>query len=224
MHVTAADGRDAFLAALDTFQEAAGRLDDPALMAASLCPGWSAADVVTHVHLGLQEMLLGVVSPTDATPDRDAATYWQGPPPGSGDALAGLRFVRRLSSAYQHPRGPVDHLGPTADGLRRAVPAATAPAVHFQGHTLAFGDFLGTWAVELAVHQLDLSGDLARLSPQEEPPVALPAPAALRLTRRTLDELHGKSLPPDWSDTYAVLAGAGRVPDPHFAGRAALLG
>ena len=40
-------------------------------------PPETVGDVLVHVHLGLQEMLLGVVSLTDADPDTDAAIYWR---------------------------------------------------------------------------------------------------------------------------------------------------
>lgn len=45
--------------------------------AARRCRGWTVGDLIVHVYLGLQDMLLGLVAPTDAEPDTGAATYWR---------------------------------------------------------------------------------------------------------------------------------------------------
>jgi hypothetical protein len=66
---------------------------------------------------------------------------------------------------------------------------------------LATGDFLATWAVELAVHHLDLARELD---------LPAPDPAALRMSRDTVEALVGE-LPREWSDETAVLIGTGRV-------------
>jgi hypothetical protein len=63
------------------------------------------------------------------------------------------------------------------------------------------GDFLASWALELAVHHLDLGAELT-LSP--------PAATALALARTTVEELAGGRLP--WDDDTTVLIGTGRVP------------
>ena len=67
---------------------------------------------------------------------------------------------------------------------------------------LTTGDFLATWAVELAVHHLDLNAELA---------IAPPAAPALRLARSTIEALVDGDVPPSWSDETVVLLGAGRV-------------
>src|SRR5690348_16470917 len=108
MRVEHEAGRGAFLAGLAGFLDAVAVLDDEQLLAASRCRGWAVCDVVVHVHLGLQEMLLGVVTPVDAEPDTDAAGYWQHPVPTNdpdADPLAGVRFTRLLGAAYRCPTG-----------------------------------------------------------------------------------------------------------------------
>lgn len=205
MHVEHHEARAAFLDALGALLDVAGGLDDKQLLAASRCCGWTVGDVLVHVHLGLQEMLLGVVQPTGDTPDVDAAGYWRTDVPSTdpdADQVAQVRFVRLLGAAYRRPVGLVAHLRPTAGGLAVAVAAMPAGAVRFQGHVLTTGDFLATWAVELAVHQLDLGRELE---------VAPPAAAALRLARATVEALAGGPLPARWSDAATVLAGTGRV-------------
>ncbi|HEU0102029.1 MAG TPA: maleylpyruvate isomerase N-terminal domain-containing protein [Mycobacteriales bacterium] len=223
MHVSHDDARDAFLGALSRLAEVAGGLDDDALLTPSRCLGWTTGDVLVHVHLGLQEMLLGVVSPTGAEPDTDAAGYWRVPAPvtdagpdegadADADRLAGAQFVRRLGAAYRRPSGVVGHLRPTVDGLATAVGAMPAGAVRFQGRVLATGDFLATWAVELAVHHLDLA-----------PGRTLPPPAApaLALGRATVEALLGAALPAAWDDRTVLLVGTGRAaPDERQAAEA----
>lgn len=213
MYVEHGAGQSGFLEGLRALRAVADGLDDDQLLAASRCRGWTVGDVLVHVHLGLQEMLLGVVSPTDRPPDTDAASYWGTLPPAT-DSTAGpaghVRFVRLMGAAYRRPTGIVAHLRPTADALAAAVGALPDEVVATQGHAMRTGDFLATWALELAVHHLDLGAELAL------PP---PAPAALALARRTVEALAGGPLP--WDDETAVLIGTGRRrPDAEQAAQA----
>lgn len=205
MRVEHDEGRAGFLDQLGILMEVATGLDDGELHAASHCRGWTVGDVLVHVHLGLQEMLLGLVSATTERPDTDAASYWRHEvPTNDPDAsqVGQVRFVRLVSAAYRRPAGLVDHLRPTAAGITTAVRALPAGALRFQGHVMSTGDFLATWAVELAVHHLDLGREL------ELPP---PAPTAIRLARTTIEALAGHRLPPAWPDRDAVLIGTGRL-------------
>lgn len=79
--------------------------------------------------------------------------------------------------------------------------AASLPpgTLDFQGHVLISGDFFASWAVELAVHQLDLARETA---------VAAPHPSGLTLARRTAEALLDAARPGD--DEAAVLLGTGR--------------
>jgi predicted enzyme related to lactoylglutathione lyase len=194
-----ADGLHALLAAVDG-------LDDRSLLAASRCHGWSVGDVLVHLHLGLQEMLLGLVTATDAEPDADAASYWTAALPTNdpdADDLAGVRFVRLVASAYRRPAGLVAHLRPTVDGVLTAVGHLRPARVRFQGHVLTTGDFFATWACEVAVHHLDLTAELS---------LPDPAPGATAIARATVEALAGGPLPAGWTDRHAVLVGAGRLP------------
>ncbi len=204
MRVEHESGVRALTGAGGALTAAADGLTDEALLAPSRCAGWSRVDALAHVHLGLQEMLLGVVSPTSAEPDTDAASYWRTDPPSnddSADAIDQLGYLHRLSSAYRRPRGLVGHLRVTADGLTGAVERMPAGTVRFQGHRLATGDFLATWATELAVHHLDLRLDDGAPGPD---------PDALTLARQTAEALAGQRLDAP-TDTEAVLRGWGRL-------------
>lgn len=208
MHIDHATGRDAFVEELVGLLEVAGGLGDDDLVAASRCRGWTVADVLAHVHLGLQEMLLGIVSPTDAAPTVDAASYWTQAPASNDDEDSDtdhVRYVRRLSDAYRRPSGGIQHLTVTGRTLVRATTALPESALDFQDHVIDTGDFLATWAVELAVHHLDLGLELT---------VDPPAPGALRLARQTVEELAGGSFPTRLSDQDVILIGTGRIPTP----------
>ena len=214
MHVDHEEGRAAFLDELTAFGTLADSLSDDDLMAASRCRGWTVGDVLVHVHLGLQEMLLGLVAPPGDRPDTGAAGYWRHRPPATdddADEIAAMRFVRLVSSAYRRPPGIVAHLRPTAGGLRSAVTNLPAGALRFQGLVMATGDFLTMWSVELAVHHLDLRHRDA------------PASSALRLARATVEALRGGALPGDWSDERVLLWGSGRA-EPGDRDRAAAAG
>lgn len=165
-------------------------------------------DVLTHVHLGLQEMFLGLASPADGDPDVDTASYWrtQAVTRELGDnQFAHIRYVRALFSAIRRPTGVLDQWRATTSALARLVAVSPSRVLDFQHYRMRTGDFLATWSVELAVHHLDLRPDGSALaSPQV-------ASAALRLTRETIEALLEESLPTDWSDQRAVLIGTGRV-------------
>ena len=208
MHVGHAEAQQAFAGELAAFCAAVEAMDHEALLSASRCRSWSAADVVVHVHLGLQELLIGVHSPAAeslTTPDVDAATYWRHPVPtndGTADDIDALRFVQRLALAYRRSAGLVAHFLATAGGAGRAAASLGEGLLAFQGHTMTTGDFLAMWTVELAVHHLDLAAD--------REPAPPPTDAALALTRRTADALLGPPFPAVWTDTRVALLAAGR--------------
>jgi hypothetical protein len=200
------DGRATFVDALDGFVAAVEPLDDRALLAASRCWGWSVVDVVTHVRLGLEEVAacLLTAGTSRATPDRDAATYWQTQPAGSNE-LDGVLALRRIASATRAPTAALAPLRLVADALRGGVVRLEDGVLAFQGWVLTTGDLLATWAVELAVHQLDLGRDLE---------VPLPPPRALALGRRTVEALIGCAIPTEDDADALLLATGRRVPTP----------
>jgi hypothetical protein len=204
VHIDHVTGRNAFVAELALLLGIAGDMNDHDLLAASRCRGWTVADVLTHVHLGLQEMLLGIVSRSESTPTVDAGTYWSQAPPSNDDASGTdhVRYVRLVTSAYQRPSGGIRHLAVTGSAVMRAASRLPATDLDFQGQVISTGDFFATWAVELAVHHLDLGLELIM-----EPPVA----AALDLARQTVEELAGGAFPASISETDVILIGTGRL-------------
>ena len=201
-------GRAAFLTQLGAATDFLGTLGDAELLAPSRCLGWTVGDVVVHVQLGLQEMFHGLVSATDSDPDRDAASYWQTQPPAAelgDDQFAHIRYVRTLFSALRRPTSLLDQWHDTAAALGRGVGDLAPGVLDFQSYRLTTGDFLASWAVEVAVHHLDLHPDGSPL------PTPEPAPDALRLARQTVEALLGEALPQPWTDERVVLLGTGRT-------------
>jgi hypothetical protein len=207
MHVEHEQGQDSYLRALQGLLDAFGQLDDRAMLATSGCFGWNVGDVLTHVHLGLQEMLLALGTYTDETPDTDAAAYWKAFPPNHGvisdDQLDDIQFVRRTNAAYRRPADALRHFAITARGLLDRVPTLPDVAMPFQDRVIGSGDFLAIWVVELVIHHLDLQAEVTLPDPD---------PLALNLARRTIEALVGEELPRSVPDRTVVLIGAGREP------------
>jgi hypothetical protein len=106
----------------------------------------------------------------------------------------------------------------TTRGVVAATESLRETPLSFQGHVLAAGDFVATWAVELAVHHLDLTRELN---------LPTPAPAAQKLATATIEALAGVSLPASWTTEMTILVGTGRLTmtadQEREAGRAACL-
>ena len=184
-------GRRAFVDSVREFVAAVDGLDEWSLLGSSRCYGWTRLDVVVHVVAGWQEMLGGFVSPVDGPPTVDAASYWPAfeEEEDAGDPLPALLAQRRRTTAYDRPDAVREQMHDVAEAVLRGA-AGCAEGHHlWQGHVFSAGDFLAIWAVEDAIHQLDVRSD--------EP---VP-PGALDLARATIAELGGGSL-------------AGRLPEP----------
>ena len=207
LSVPLSQGRAAFLAQTGRFLAVTSSLDDRELMSASWCHGWAVLDVVVHVRLGLEEMLRGVVAPTDLPGTVDAATYWSNFAASidPGSSVDGILWTRRVASAYRSPAGAVRHLADTAQAILGAADQLTDQPLRFQGGVLNVGDFLATWAVELAVHHVDIGRELD---------VGEPTPDALHLTRATVGALLGTPAPDTMSDLEVLMVGSGRSPVP----------
>lgn len=168
---------------LESFAATVRALDDLTLLGHSRCDGWSRLDVLVHVRMGLQEMTGGCSARTDRTPDRDAVTYWASAPDDrERDQVPHLLWLRRTAAAYSRPSSAAHHLDDVVAAARTAVQHLADTPVLFQGKTLTSGDFLATWVVELALHELDLDAG------------GRPAPPGLGLARRTIEHLRSAGL------------------------------
>jgi hypothetical protein len=201
-------GRIACVESIDAFVRAAESQGEYELLGASRCHGWSRLDVVVHVIGGWQEMLGGLVSPTEAEPSVDAASYWPAfaREYATDDPVPVVMSQRRRTAAYARPAAATAQLRDVAAAVRRGAISLQSGRYLWQGHVFAAGDFLAIWAVENVVHHLDLLSDISAPS------------GALGLARATIEALVGQPLPATWADMDAVLIGTGRTPVPADAG------
>ncbi|HWI43985.1 MAG TPA: maleylpyruvate isomerase N-terminal domain-containing protein [Nocardioides sp.] len=201
-----ADAVERLLEQLEAFASASRSFDDLELLAPSLCVGWGRLDLLVHVRHGVAEMALGCARLTHEAPDHDAASYWSSWAETEDDPVPGILWLRRTASAYRRPSGAVAHLTDVFAAAAAAVRSMDEGVVEFQGKRMLTGDFLGTWVVELVVHQLDLDrGDAGGDSPTAR---------GLEWTRATLEALVDADLPAELDDLTAVLVGLGRMPCP----------
>lgn len=197
--------RDAFVDAFNAVGHVVESLSDEQLLLPSRCRGWAICDVVCHLHIGVQDVLVALAETTDEQPGTDYVSYWREWNPGGDGALAHARFVRLVASAYREPTGLVAHFETTRSAaVRRAQDIDLEVNVAFQGKVLPVGDFLATFAVEGAVHHLDLAVELSHAE--------RPASSALALVRATLDGLVGAPVEIGWNDEQYALKGTGRLP------------
>src|SRR5207247_2952324 len=67
------------------------------------CTGWLVRDLVCHLVIDAQDVLITLVTPADTEPTRDAVTYWNvsDEPPTGDDPLDAL--IVRLAAAHEQP-------------------------------------------------------------------------------------------------------------------------
>jgi uncharacterized protein (TIGR03083 family) len=167
------------------------------------CAGWLVRDLVCHLVIDAQDVLITLVTPVDAEPDRDAVTYWEvsNTPPTGDDPLDAL--VVRLAAAYEEPALLAFHLDDVGSAAgRAAVLADPALRVGTRDIVLTAGDYLAAYVLEWTLHHLDLRAHL--------PGVPGPPAEGLARSREMLERIAGTAFPPSLSDTDALLVGTGR--------------
>lgn len=178
-------------------------LDELALLGPSLCHGWSRLDALVHVRLGLEEMAMATTFACSDSIDHDAASYWFSYADDSGsDPVPDILWLRRVASAHPRPASAMKHLAAVATGAVQAVRSMPESTIKWQNKVMTSGDFLATWVVELAIHQLDLAVDSS-------------APVGIGWARQTVEAVADAELPSDLDDPRAVLVGLDRsLPPP----------
>lgn len=167
------------------------------------CDGWLVRDLVCHLVIGAQDVLITLVTPATTGPTRDAVTYWEpaGTPPEGGDPLDALTV--RLAAAYQQPGLLKFHLDDVGSAAGRAAGLADrSQPVATRGQVLTAGDYLDAYVLEWTLHHLDLTAHL--------PAAPGPPAAGLARSRRMLEQIARVTFPASWSDTDALLVGTGR--------------
>lgn len=167
------------------------------------CAGWLVRDLVCHLVVDAQDVLITLVTPAGTEPTADAVTYWkvQGRPPDGEDPLDALTV--RLAAAYEDPGLLKFHLDDVGSAAGRAagladpgLPVSTCDVV------LTVADYLGAYVLEWTLHHLDLITHL--------PDVAGPPTEGLARARAMLEEIAGAAFPASFSDEDALVVGTGR--------------
>ncbi len=168
------------------------------------CAGWLVRDLVCHLIIDAQDVLITLVTPTDAEPTVDAATYWDlVDPPTGEDPLDAL--IPRLAAAYGEPRWLKFHFDDIGSAAGRAAELADPGVrVSTQDKVLTTGDYLSAYVMEWTLHHLDL---IVHLPSAAEPPAE-----TLAAARASLEKIAGVSIPAVFSDTDALRVATGRRP------------
>ena len=189
-------------------------LPDEAFARPSGCTGWLVRDLVCHLIIDAQDVLITLVTPAKTEPTRNAVTYWDvaATPPAGDDPLDALTV--RLAAAYEEPRLLKLHLDDVGSAAGRAAELADPGLwVGTRDEVLTAGDYLSAYVMEWTLHHLDLIAHL---------PDAAPPPAeGLARSREMLEEIAGAGFPASFSDEDALLVGTGRR-DPTGAEKAEL--
>ncbi|RDI63858.1 maleylpyruvate isomerase N-terminal domain-containing protein [Nocardia pseudobrasiliensis] len=184
-------------------RSAVAELADEDFERPSGCTGWLVRDLVCHLIIDAQDVLITLVTPTDAEPTRDAVTYWEvaDTPPTGSDPLDAL--IVRLAAAYRDPQLLKFHLDDLGAAAGRAAELAD-PARHVATRdvVLTAGDYLSAYVLEWTLHHLDL---IAHLPDAVQPPAE-----TLTRTREMVERIAGRPLPATLSDRDALLIGTGR--------------
>jgi hypothetical protein len=193
---------DLFSRSWNALRAAVADLSDEDFAGPSGCTGWLVRDLVCHLIIDAQDVLITLVTPAETEPTRDAVTYWYIVEAPTGDDPLDALIVR-LAAAYEEPRlikFHFDDLGSAAG--RAAILADPTLRVGTKGEVLTAGDYLCAYVLEWTLHQLDL---IAHLSDAAQPPAE-----ALARSRQMLEEIAGAAFPASFSDTDALLIGTGR--------------
>jgi hypothetical protein len=167
------------------------------------CAGWLVRDLVCHLVIDAQDVLITLVTPADTEPTRDAVTYWavSSAPPTGDDPLDAL--IVRLAAAYEEPWLLKFHLDDVGSAAGRAARLADPSLrVSTQDEVLTAGDYLSAYVLEWTLHHLDLVAHI--------PDAAGPPAEALAGARELLEGIAGAAFPASFSDRDALLVGTGR--------------
>jgi hypothetical protein len=166
------------------------------------CTGWLVRDLVCHLIIDAQDVLITLVTPADAVPTADAVTYWHVVEPPTGkDPLDALTV--RLAAAYEEPWLLKFHLDDVGSAAGRAAELADPGVrVSTRDEVLTVGDYLSAYVLEWTLHHLDLIAHL--------PGIAAPPAPGLARSREMLERIAGTPFPASFTDKDALLVGTGR--------------
>jgi hypothetical protein len=193
---------DLFSRSWTALRTAVAEIPDEDFERPSGCTGWLVRDLVCHLVIDAQDVLITLVTPAEAEPTVDAVTYWNlVEPPTGEDPLDAL--IPRLAAAYGEPRWLRFHLDDVGSAAGRAATLADPSVrVSTRDEVLTVGDYLSAYVLEWTLHHLDLIAHL--------PSAPAPPAESLAAARASLEKIAGTAFPASFSDEDALLAGTGR--------------
>ncbi|WP_290062810.1 maleylpyruvate isomerase N-terminal domain-containing protein [Amycolatopsis solani] len=194
---------DLFSRTWAALRAAVASLSDDDFAKPSGCRGWLVRDLVCHLVIDAQDVLITLVTPSSAALTHDAVTYWalSDALPSGDDPLDAL--IVRLAAAYEDPALLKFHLDDVGAAAGRAADLADpGTRVSTQDMVLTAGDYLSAYVLEWTLHHLDL---VTRL-----PSVPGPPPEGLAETRSMLEKIAGTAFPASFSNTDVLLVATGR--------------
>ncbi|MBY8856690.1 maleylpyruvate isomerase N-terminal domain-containing protein [Nocardia sp. CA2R105] len=194
---------DLFSRSWSALRATIAELHDEDFALPSGCTGWLVRDLVCHLLIGAQDILITLVTPADAEPTRTALSYWEidTTTPTGDDPLDAL--IVRLAAAYQEPQLLKLHFDDVGSAAGRAAELADPDRrIATRGEVLTAADYLDAYVLEWTLHHLDL---IAQLPGEPEPPAE-----SLAHARHMLEQVTGATFPPALSDRDALLIGTGR--------------
>ncbi len=138
-------GVDLFTRSWTALRTAVAEIPDPDFARPSGCAGWLVRDLVCHLVIDAQDVLITLATPAATEPTVDAVTYWHvedGPPSGE-DPLDALTV--RLAAAYGDPRLLTFHLS-RSTSTTSAPPPAEPPNSPTRGPGWAPATRSSPWA------------------------------------------------------------------------------
>src|ERR671936_286455 len=148
---------DLFSRSWTALRTAVAKLPDKDFAQPSGCTGWLVRDLVCHLVIDAQDVLITLVTPAETEPTRNAVTYWDvaETPPTGDDPLDAL--IVRLAAAYEQPRLLKFHLDDVGSAAGRAAELADLDLrVGTRDEVLTAGDYLSAYVLEWTLHHLDL--------------------------------------------------------------------
>jgi hypothetical protein len=193
---------DLFTRSWTALRAAVDELSDQEWERPSGCTGWLVRDLVCHLVIAAQDILITLVTPAETEPTVDSVTYWHVVEAPTGeDPLDAL--IPRLAAAYGEPSWLKLHFDDVGSAAGRAAELADPSVrVSTRDEVLTVGDFLSVHVLEWTLHHLDL---IAHLPSAADPPAE-----TLAAARASLEKIAGAPIPASFADKDALLLGTGR--------------